>query len=231
MPRFQLQKKPRYHEASSIPSRNVDMPSHLQCGCAQQQFHWPFSSSLLSVTVQTSPAFTGISVSLLAQLLLALIRGLLLSSVTLVCSFVLVCQLPLNIIFWSSSCKPPSPSHYLSDCPSPAPICPHFLYPTTGGNIFLWFFYSMPTLSPHGHHCNCKPYFGVLWPCCSSSSAQRRPLPHYAQAIFTPPAFGWAQRPAVEDGRGNFSRKYELLFYYRKTYSFPWFYSQMAYIF
>lgn len=35
MPKFQLQKKPRCHRAASIPLRNVDMPSHLLCRCAQ----------------------------------------------------------------------------------------------------------------------------------------------------------------------------------------------------
>lgn len=140
MPKFQLQKKPMCQEATSIPSRNVDMPSHVQWRCAQHQFPWPFYFQSLK---SDSPDLTCISFCLLAQLLLAVIRWLFVNSVTLACTFVPVCQLPWNTTSWSSSCKPPSfipLRSSLCACPSPAQILPHILYPGTAGNTFLWFF-------------------------------------------------------------------------------------------
>lgn len=123
MLKFQLQKKPRCHEAASIPLRNVDMPSHLSCRCAQHYFPWPVQFQFLE---RDSPDLICFHMHFLLSsctAALAVIRWLswLWHSCLHLCPSL---SAPLEYTSWSSTCKPPSfipLPFWLYVCPSPAP--------------------------------------------------------------------------------------------------------------
>lgn len=153
------------------------MPSHLSCRCAQHYFPWPVQFQFLE---RDSPDLICFHMHFLLSsctAALAVIRWLswLWHSCLHLCPSL---SAPLEYTSWSSTCKPPSFIPHLSDYMSALAQHQHFLYPGTAGNIFLWFSSLFPPDLLMATTAMINLIFAFSGHSSSSSSAQRRPLPH-----------------------------------------------------